>query len=337
MGGIHMARDIIMSGMRPTGRLHLGNYFGALENWVKLQDEYKSYHAIVDWHALTTAYEDTQELQQNIMDVALDWLSVGLDPDKCTIYVQSDIKEIAELFLLLSMITPVSWLERCPTYKDQLKQLEGKNIATYGFLGYPCLMATDILVFKAKYVPVGEDQVPHLELSREIARRFNYIYGDTFPEPEALLTEAKVLPGLDGRKMSKSYENAIYLSDTPGDIQKKVGSMITDPQRIRKDDPGNPDVCSAYALHKVFTQLADLEDTAERCKGGAIGCVACKKKLAKNLSDFLESIRSKREQLVAHPDTVLDILNEGAKKAREAAAETLEEVKEKMNLKLRSE
>ena len=326
-----------MSGMRPTGKLHLGNYFGALENWVKLQDEYRSFHAIVDWHALTTSYEDTSELRQNIMDVALDWLGAGLDPDKCTIYIQSDIKEIAELFLLLSMITPVSWLERCPTYKDQLKQLEGKNIANYGFLGYPCLMATDILVFKAKYVPVGEDQVPHLELSREIARRFNYIYGDTFPEPEALLTEAKVLPGLDGRKMSKSYENAIYLSDSPGEIQKKVSTMITDPRRIRKDDPGNPDVCSAYALHRVFTQLADLEDTEEKCRGGTIGCVACKKILARNLTDFLEPIRERREQLAASPDTVKDILNEGAKKASKAAARTLEEVREKMNLKPRSE
>ena len=332
-----MTKDIIMSGMRPTGKLHLGNYFGALENWVKLQNEYNSFHAIVDWHALTTAYEDTSDLQQNIMDVALDWLSAGLDPDKCTIYVQSEVKEISELFLLLSMITPLSWLERCPTYKDQLKQLEGKNIANYGFLGYPCLMATDILVFKAGYVPVGEDQIPHLELSREIARRFNHIYGDTFPEPEALLTEAKVLPGLDGRKMSKSYENAIYLSDTPEEIQKKVGTMITDPQRIRKDDPGDPGVCSAYALHKVFTKLTELEDTAEKCRGGAIGCVACKRNLAKNLIDFLEPIRAKREELVARPDTVRDILSEGARKAREAAARTLEEARKKMNLNPRSE
>jgi len=332
-----MARDIIMSGMRPTGKLHLGNYFGALENWVKLQNQYKSFHAIVDWHALTTAYEDTSELQDNIMEVALDWLGAGLDPDKCIIYVQSDVKEIAELFLLLSMVTPVSWLERCPTYKDQLKQLEGKNIANYGFLGYPCLQAADILVFKAKYVPVGEDQVPHLELSREIARRFNYIYGDVFPEPEALLTKAKVLPGMDGRKMSKSYENAIYLSDSPQDIRHKVGNMITDPQRIRKDDPGNPEVCSAYSLHKVFTQLADLDETVERCKGGTIGCVACKRKLAENLISFLEPISEKREQFASHPDTVKDILNEGAKKARETAAVTLEEVRERMNLKFRSE
>ncbi len=328
-----MAKDIIMSGMRPTGKLHLGNYFGALENWVKLQEQYKSYHAIVDWHALTTAYEDTSQLQDNIMDVALDWLSAGLNPDKCSIYVQSDVKEIAELFLLLSMLTPVSWLERCPTYKDQLKQLEGRNIANFGFLGYPCLMATDILVFKAKYVPVGEDQVPHLEMSREIARRFNTIYGDTFPEPDALLTEAKVLPGVDGRKMSKSYENAIYLSDTPQEIRSKVGNMITDPKRIRKDDPGSPDVCSVYSFHKIFSQLADIEDTAQMCKSGTIGCVACKKKMAQNLTAFLEPIRSKREQLEAHPDTVRDILNEGAKKARETAVVTLEEVREKMNLK----
>lgn len=332
-----MNKDTIMSGMRPTGKLHLGNYFGALENWVKLQDKYNSFHAIVDWHALTTGYEDTSELQQNNMDVALDWLGAGLDPDKCTIYVQSDVKEIAELFLLLSMITPVSWLERCPTYKEQLKQLEGKNIANYGFLGYPCLQAADILIFKAKYVPVGEDQIPHLELSREIARRFNLLYGDTFPEPKPLLTEAKVLPGTDGRKMSKSYENAIYLSDTPEQIQKKVAVMITDPKRIRKDDLGDPEVCSAYALRKVFSKLEGLEDIAKRCRLGTIGCVDCKNNLAKDLADFLEPIRNRREQLSARPDIVRDILKEGAKKAREVAAETLEEVRRKMNLKSRGE
>lgn len=328
-----MAKGIIMSGMRPTGKLHLGNYFGALENWVKLQNEYISYHSIVDWHALTTGYEDTSELQENIMEVAYDWLSAGLDPGKCNIYVQSDIKEIAELFLLFSMATPVSWLERCPTYKDQLTQLKDRNIATYGFLGYPCLMAVDILVFKAGYVPVGEDQLPHLELSREIARRFNYLYGDVFPEPEALLTEAKVLPGLDGRKMSKSYNNAIYLSDNPDDLRQKVNQMITDPQRIRKTDPGNPEVCSVYAFHKVFTQLADLEETAEACKGGKIGCVACKKMLAKNLMEYLEPINTKRRELESNPDYVKDVLNEGARKAREVAAKTLEEVRSKMNLK----
>ncbi len=332
-----MGKDIIMSGMRPTGKLHLGNYFGALENWVKLQNEYKSFHAIVDWHALTTGYEDTSTLQQNNMDVALDWLGAGLDPEKCTIYIQSDVKEIAELFLLLAMVTPISWLERCPTYKDQLKQLEGKNIANYGFLGYPCLQAADILIFKAKYVPVGEDQIPHLELSREIARRFNSIYGDTFLEPKPLLTEAKVLPGLDGRKMSKSYKNSIYLSDTPEDIQKKVATMITDPKRIRRDDLGNPEICSAYALHKVFTKPADLEDTEKQCRGGTIGCVECKKNLAKNLSDFLEPIRLKREELAARPDIVKDILGEGAKKARSAAKETLREVRDKMNLNFRGE
>lgn len=332
-----MGKDIIMSGMRPTGKLHLGNYFGALENWVKLQNEYKSFHAIVDWHALTTGYEDTSTLQQNNMDVALDWLGAGLDPEKCTIYIQSDVKEIAELFLLLAMVTPISWLERCPTYKDQLKQLEGKNIANYGFLGYPCLQAADILIFKAKYVPVGEDQIPHLELSREIARRFNSIYGDTFLEPKPLLTEAKVLPGLDGRKMSKSYKNSIYLSDTPEDIQKKVATMITDPKRIRRDDLGNPEICSAYALHKVFTKPADLEDTEKQCRSGTIGCVECKKNLAKNLSDFLEPIRLKREELAARPDIVKDILGEGAKKARSAAKETLREVRDKMNLNFRGE
>jgi tryptophanyl-tRNA synthetase len=327
-----MSKGTIMSGMRPTGKLHLGNYFGALENWVRLQHEYDSYHAIVDWHALTTAYDDTSELQNNIMEVALDWLSAGLDPNKCIIYVQSAIKEIAELFLLLSMITPVSWLERCPTYKDQLKQLEGKDIANYGFLGYPCLMATDILIFKAQFVPVGEDQIPHLELSREIARRFNNIYGQTLPEPQALLTEAKVLPGLDGRKMSKSYNNAIYLSDSPEEINEKVSQMITDPQRIKKTDPGNPDVCSVYAFHKVFTEYADLNETEEACKKGKIGCVACKRHLANNLNRYLEPIRVKRRQLEADLDYVRDVLTEGAAKARVDATETVEEVRLRMNL-----
>ncbi len=328
-----MTKGIIMSGMRPTGKLHLGNYFGALENWVKLQEEYTSYHSIVDWHALTTGYEDTGELQDNIMEVALDWLSAGLDPGKCTMYIQSDIKEISELFLLLSMVTPVSWLERCPTYKDQLQQLEGKNIATFGFLGYPCLQAADILICKARYVPVGEDQLPHLELSREIARRFNYIYGDTFPEPQALLTEAKVLPGLDGRKMSKSYNNAIYLSDSPEEILKKTSQMVTDPQRIKKTDPGNPEVCSVYAFHKVFTRLSDLEETEEACRRGKIGCVDCKKRLAQNLVEFISPINRRRRELEANPDYVRDVLIEGAKKARENAVKTLEEVRRKMNLK----
>jgi tryptophanyl-tRNA synthetase len=231
------------------------------------------------------------------------------------------------------MITPVSWLERCPTYKDQLKQLEGKNIANFGFLGYPCLQAADILIFKAEYVPVGEDQLPHLELSREIARRFNYLYGETLPEPQALLTEAKVLPGLDGRKMSKSYDNAIYLSDGPDEIKQKVSQMITDPQRIKKTDPGNPEICSVYAFHKVFTELADLKETEEACRGGKIGCVACKKRMAENLIRFLEPIRERRTALEADLDYVRDVLNEGAKKAREDAIVTVQEVRGRMNLK----
>lgn len=328
-----MSKGRVMSGMRPTGSLHLGNYFGALENWIKLQDEYECFYSIVDWHALTTSYEEVSQIQDNIMEVALDWLSAGLDPEKCTIYLQSDIKEVAELFLLLSMITPVSWLERCPTYKDQIKQLEGKNIANLGFLGYPCLQAADILIFKAGYVPVGEDQLPHLELSREIARRFNYLYGQTFPEPKALLAKAKVLPGLDGRKMSKSYDNAIYLTDSPDLVRKKVNQMITDPQRIRKTDPGNPEVCSVYAFHKVFTQLADLDETAEACRGGKIGCVQCKKKLVENLLEFIEPIYNRRKALENKPGYVKEILDEGGRKAREVARCTIEEVRERMNLK----
>src|SRR5690606_20430198 len=242
--GTQNGKKVMLSGMRPTGKLHLGNYLGALENWVKLQDEYDCYYFIADWHALTTGYEDTSELKSNINSMVIDWLSAGLDPEKCTIFLQSSVKAHAEMHLLSSWMTPLSWLYRCPTYKDQLAQLKDRNITTYGFLGYPCLQAADILMYKAAAVPVGEDQVPHVELTREMARRFNYIFGEVFPEPQAKLTKAKVLPGTDGRKMSKSYNNTIALSDDPDTVRKKVMSMVTDPARIRKDDPGHPEVCT---------------------------------------------------------------------------------------------
>ncbi|MGB4648496.1 MAG: tryptophan--tRNA ligase, partial [Acetivibrionales bacterium] len=259
-----MGKKTMLSGMRPTGALHLGNYFGALENWVKLQDEYDCYYFIADWHALTTGYEDTSELKSNINSMVIDWLSAGLDPEKCTIFLQSSVKEHAELHLLFSMMTPLSWLYRCPTYKDQLAQLKDRNITTYGFLGYPCLQAADILMYKAAAVPVGEDQVPHVELTREMARRFNYIFGEVFPEPQAKLTKAKVLPGTDGRKMSKSYNNTIALSDDPDTVRKKVMSMVTDPARIRKDDPGHPEVCTVFSFHKVFNEEG-VADTEAQC------------------------------------------------------------------------
>ncbi len=326
-----MTRQRIMSGMRPTGNLHLGNYFGALENWVKLQDEYECFFSIVQWHALTTGYEDTSGIKDKIIDMAVDWMSAGLDPNRSTIFVQSSIKEIAELHLLLSMIIPLSWLERCPTYKDQLEQLKEKNITTYGFLGYPNLMATDILVHKASVVPVGEDQLPHLELTRELARRFNYMYGETFPEPQAKMTQIKVLPGLDGRKMSKSYDNTISLSDSPDIIREKVRQMITDPQKIRKDDPGHPDICAVYAFHKVFTENR-YQEIGQVCKAGGMGCVSCKKDLAENIVRFMAPMYEKRQLLLKDKDSIIDILKAGDRKARELAAKTMVEVREKMNL-----
>ncbi|HHU63202.1 MAG TPA: tryptophan--tRNA ligase [Clostridiales bacterium] len=328
-----MSKKRVMSGMRPTGSLHLGNYFGALENWVKLQDEYDCFYSIVDWHALTTAYEDTSNIKENIFEIAIDWLSAGLDPDKCTIYIQSSIKEIAELHLILSMIVPLSWLERCPTYKDQLNQLKDKHIATYGFLGYPCLQAADILICNAQLVPVGEDQLPHLELSREIVRRFNYLYGEVFNEPQAILNEVKVLPGLDGRKMSKSYQNTITLSDSPEDIKNKVKVMVTDPARIRKTDPGHPSVCSVYAFHKVFSDK-DIDTIKEQCTKGAIGCVQCKKMLADNMIKYLEPIYTKRKEIEQKPYYVREVLENGTKKATKIAKHTMGKVREAVKINI---
>jgi tryptophanyl-tRNA synthetase len=320
-----------MSGMRPTGSLHLGNYFGALENWVKLQNEYECFFSIVDWHALTTGYEDTSEIKNNIMEIAIDWLSAGLDPEKCTIFIQSNVKEIAELHLLLSMTVPLSWLERCPTYKEQLSQLTEKNITTYGFLGYPNLMATDILIHKASFVPVGEDQQPHLELAREISRRFNNLYGDTFPVPQGKMTKIKVLPGLDGRKMSKSYDNTIALSDSPDTIRAKVRQMVTDKEKIKKDDPGHPDICAVYAFHKVFSEKTH-QDTCEICEKGGIGCVQCKKVLAENIVDYMAPMYERRQKLLKDKEGIIEILRNGTRHAREVARITLAEVREKMKL-----
>ena len=326
-----MKKGTILSGMRPTGALHLGNYFGALENWVKLQDEYECYFFVADWHALTTGYEDTSQIKNNINDLVIDWLSAGLDPEKCVIFLQSSIKEHAELHLLFSMTTPLSWLLRCPTYKDQINQLKDKNITTYGFLGYPCLQAADILIYKAGFVPVGEDQLPHLELTREIARRFNYLFGEVFPEPQAILTKAKVLPGTDGRKMSKSYGNTIALSDSPDTIRKKVSSMITDPARIRKDDPGHPEVCTVFSFHKVFNEN-EVPEIEQHCRGGKIGCVQCKKNLADKMVEHLEPIYEKRQKIVENQSIVKEILADGNEKARKVAQKTLEEVRKAMKI-----
>ncbi|MCG1012618.1 tryptophan--tRNA ligase [Tepidanaerobacter sp. GT38] len=327
-----MKNHVVMSGMRPTGRLHLGNMMGALTNWIKLQDDYECFFVVVDWHALTTGYENTQELKENIRQMVIDWVSVGLNPEKCNIFVQSHVKQHAELHLLLSMLTPLSWLERCPTYKEQLKQLENKDINTYGFLGYPVLMATDILIYKADRVPVGKDQQPHIELTREIARRFNYLYEPVFPEPKALYTEFKVLPGIDGRKMSKSYDNYIEISASPETINQKVKMMVTDPARIRKNDPGHPDVCSVFAFYNVFDEKDNVTELRELCEKGQIGCVECKKKLAAIMNDKMEPIRQKRNELEQNPAIIDDILDNGAKRARLVAERTLEEVREAMKI-----
>jgi tryptophanyl-tRNA synthetase len=323
--------NIVLSGMRPTGPMHLGNYFGALANWVKLQDEHRCYFFVADWHALTTAYEDTSDLKEHINDLVIDWLSAGLDPEKCDMFLQSSVKEHAELHLLFSMNTPLSWLYRCPTYKDQISQLKDKNITTYGFLGYPLLQAADILIYRATAVPVGEDQIPHVELTREVARRFNHLYGEVFPEPQTLLTEAKVLPGTDGRKMSKSYGNTIALSDPPDVVRKKVMSMLTDPARIRKDDPGHPDVCAVFSFHKVFNE-EEVAEVESNCKAGKIGCVQCKKNLASKVVDYLAPIYERRQELLQKPAYIREVIEKGNDNARKIARATMAEVRRAMKI-----
>ncbi|MBS3886842.1 MAG: tryptophan--tRNA ligase [Firmicutes bacterium] len=327
-------KKVILSGMRPTGRLQLGNLLGALDNWVKLQEQYHCFFSVVDWHALTTVYEDTSGIRENTYQMLIDWLAAGLDPEKNVIFRQSDVKEHAELHLLLSMVTPLSWLERVPTYKDQIEQLRERNLATYGFLGYPLLQAADILVYRADAVPVGEDQAPHIEMTREIARRFNFLYKDAvFPEPATILSEVKLLPGIDGRKMSKSYGNTIEMSEHPEEVRKKVSQMLTDPGRQRKTDPGNPDICTAFAFHKVFN-AAELLNVAEVCRKGEIGCVQCKKLLGEQVVAYLEPIYERRQRLEGKREYLRDILQTGAKKAQEVAGATMEVVRDAMNLTL---
>lgn len=328
-----MRKGTIFSGMRPTGRLHIG-HLSVLENWVKLQDEYRCYFGIVDWHALTTSFDNTEELPQNVSQMLLDWLSVGLDPEKSPIFVQSHIKQHAELHLLLSMITPLSWLERVPTFKDQIQQLgsQGKDISTYGFLGYPLLMAADILAYRADTVPVGEDQLPHIEFAREIARRFNYLYNtELFPEPQAKLAKISMLPGVDGRKMSKSYNNDIHLSSTTEDILSKVQMMVTDPQRIKKTDPGHPEVCMVHTYQDIYNPK-QLDEIRTSCRAGQIGCVDCKKRLARVLDEMLAPIRERRVYYQGRPGLLQEILDTGAKEAVKVTEETLRLVRRAMNL-----
>jgi tryptophanyl-tRNA synthetase len=326
-----MKKGRVLSGMRPTSKLHLGNLLGALNNWRRLQEDYECFYMIADLHALTTDYADTSQIKANIQDMAIDLLSAGIDPERSTVFVQSQVPQHAQLHLLFSMFIPIPWLERNPTYKEQLHALKGKDLSTYGFLGYPVLQAADILIYKATVVPVGEDQLPHLELAREIARRFNHLYGKVFPIPEPKLTEVPKLPGTDGRKMSKSYNNCIYLSDSQAEIVKKVNSMITDPDRIRVNDPGHPKVCTAYQLHKVYSPEA-LHTIETKCRKGQIGCTSCKEKLANSLIKALTTFQEKRQRWAADSKRVAQVLEDGAQRADQIAHATLNEVKEAMGI-----
>ncbi len=323
-----MERKRIVSGMRPTGRLHLGHVHGALNNWRSLQKDYHCFYFIADWHALTSEYEHPEIIKKSINDVIIDWITIGLNPEESVIFVQSSIKEHGELHLILSMITPLSWLERNPTYKEQLKEMAQKNIYTYGFLGYPVLQAADILMYKAHGVPVGEDQSPHVELTREIARRFNHLYSNIFPVPDTLLTpEAKIL-GTDRRKMSNSYNNAIFISDSKEIVKTTVADMITDPQRARRFDPGRPDFCNVFTFHELYTDKEMVKEVEEGCRKATIGCVDCKQMMGSNLNKALEPLRDKRKELEANPKIIDNIIDEGNRKARKIAKDTMEEVRE---------
>lgn len=322
----------VLSGMQPSGRLHIGNLIGALKNWVSLQDKYECYYFVADWHALTSQYTNTSQIKDNVRDVLINWIAAGLDPKKSTIFIQSWVPEHAELHVLLSMITPLSWLERVPTYKEKQEELKDMDLGTYGFLGYPLLQSADILAYKANYVPVGIDQVPHLEITREICRRFNFLYGNVFPEPEGLLTEFPKVPGTDGRKMSKTYDNCIYLSDSSKEVEHKIKTMTTDPQRVKRTDPGNPEVSPVFQLHKIFSSREEQDEVAEGCRTAKIGCLDCKKVLIRNLFKALEPIWKRRQSLLESPHLLEDIVHEGAKKARMIASETLSEVSKVIGL-----
>ena len=327
-----MVKERVLSGMRPTGKLHLGHLHGTLQNWIKLQNEYDCFFFAADWHALTSEYENTGGIKDSIQDMVIDWLSAGIDPEKSTLFIQSKILEHAELHLLLSMIVPLPWLERNPTYKEQQEEMSNKDLTTYGFLGYPVLQAADIIMYKARKVPVGKDQVPHLELTREIVRRFNYLYKNVFPEPEQILTEMSKVLGIDRRKMSKSYNNAIYLSDTPKEIENKVSQMITDPQRKRKNDPGDPDICNVFSFHKLYSADDQVSMVDSECRKAGIGCVECKKIMAGNLVDHLAPFQEKRRYYLSHGEKVMEILNKGTEQARSIARQTMEEVRDVIKL-----
>jgi tryptophanyl-tRNA synthetase len=324
--------EIIVSGARPTGRLHLGHLHGALKNWIRLQENYRCYFFVADWHALTTDYATPQGIRQSTIEMVMDWLSVGLDPARSVMFRQSRVKEHAELHLIYSMITPVPWLERNPTYKEQIKELTGKDLSTYGFLGYPVLQAADITIYKANKVPVGVDQAPHVELTREIVRRFNQLYRPLFPEPEVLLTETQKLPGLDGRKMSKSYGNAVFLSDPAEEIDRKLSRMMTDPARVKRTDPGEPEKCPAFELHKIYCTPEEIEFVSQGCRTAGIGCLECKKVMIKHVIEDLAPFRDKRAQLENNPEVVEEVLQAGHEAAQEKASQTMSEVRETLGL-----
>lgn len=319
--------------MRPTGYLHLGNYIGALKQWVELQDKYDCFYMVADLHAMTTDFDRNINLRDLTLEMVIDWLSAGIDPNRSVVFVQSMVPEHSELFAILSMITPIGWLERNPTYKEAKENLQDRDLNNVGFLAYPVLQAADIMIYKATKVPVGKDQLPHLEITREIVRRFNYLFGEIFPEPQPILGEVTHVYGTDGRKMSKSYNNAIYFKDSEQEIYNKVKIMVTDTNRIRRSDPGNPDNCKTFPLYKIFYQ--EMLDTAiDECTSAKIGCVECKDRIAKKVVEKLAPIKERRRYYEKNIDEVVDILKEGSKKAREVARETMEEVREitKMNI-----
>lgn len=327
-----MKNKRIVSGMRPTGKLHLGHYHGVLANWLELQRDYECFFFAADWHSLTTEYANTSEIRDSILQMVLDWLAFGIDPEKSIIFQQSLVHQHAELNLILSMITPVAWLERNPTYKEMQENLTTKDLSTFGFLGYPVLMASDIILYKATRVPVGHDQLPHLEITREIARRFNFLYGNIFPEPAALLTETPKLLGLDGRKMSKSYGNAIFLSEPNEETRKKVMSMVTDTRRMRRSDPGDPDQCVAFSLNRLYLSEEQKAEIYPACRGALIGCVDCKKIQAEALITALTPFREKREELSTRPGIAEEVLASGSEKAGKEADVTMKEIRQAIKM-----
>jgi len=328
--GEKMAKKML-TGFRPTGKLHLGHLHGNIKNMIENQEKYENFFFLVDWHALSTEYQDPGNIKRNLMECATDLIALGIDPEITHLYRQSDIPAIPELTLYLSMITPLSWLERCPTYKEQIKELKAKDLSTLGFFSYPVLMAADILIVNSDIIPVGEDQLPHLEITREIARRFNHIYGEYFSEPQALLSRSRRVPGTDGRKMSKSYGNAIFLSDDRDTVRKKVRQMITDPERIRKTDPGHPEVCNVFEFYRIYCP-GNIQEIEGRCRGGEIGCTACKDEIAGMISDSLEPFQEKRQKLLQDRKLIHDILEKGSSSVNRIASSVISDVRKRMGI-----